>query len=268
MPAFPARTLFDSFQYDGPDDPVLAAHGWNARSGAGGPGISGTWKSTGVSFPAQPTARGGQALQLQLRTDGTQRGTQQAELFSTSPRFFTGTLAARIRFNDKPTNGRNGDHINESVFVISPNRSSAKYTELDYEYMPNGGWGAPGPRMDITSWRSSQQGDRATRARNQHLDGWHILMITAVKGSVTYTIDGHTVFRSDGKTFPRERTGIHFSTWLIDLPFSGTRTWEMQVNWVYGKDGQAMSLTEVQAAVDDLYRRNVSYVDTMFDPGA
>jgi hypothetical protein len=257
----PAGIIFDNFHYTGNDDPALTANGWRVRAGDGGPGISDTWSADGVSFPADEAAQGGQALQLRLTTDGTKQGTRQAELVSTANTFRTGTLAARIYFTDKPVDGPNGDHINESFAPISPSAASPNYSELDYEYMPNGGWGAPGPRLDTTSWRSSKDGDRVTSHQNNHLAGWHILMLTAVDGTVTYSIDGRTVFTSNGKTFPREDMDIHFTSWLVDLPFGGQRTWDMRVNWVYEATG-AMSVTDVQKAVDGLYASGVDYVNT------
>ncbi|MYW04731.1 hypothetical protein [Streptomyces sp. SID3343] len=257
-------TLFDSFDYSGLGDPALAAHGWQARDEQGGPGIRNTWSTQGVSFPQVPAAQGGKALQLQLTTDGTKAGTKQAQLAGTGAKFFTGTLAARVYFNDKPTTGRNGDHINETVFLVSPSGSSSpKYTELDYEYMPNGGWGAPGPRLDTTSWRSAKSGDRVTRAQKQSYKGWHTVMITAMNGVVTYSIDGRTLFSSNGKEFPREPTDIAFSTWLVDLPFTGARTWNMHVNWVYCKANQTVPIKDVQVAVDAFYAQGTRYVDTM-----
>ncbi|MBO0881027.1 MAG: glycoside hydrolase family 16 protein, partial [Mycobacterium sp.] len=253
---------FDNFHYTGYDDPALAANGWGGRSGKGGPGIPDTWSTDGITFPADDTAQGGQTLQLQLSSDGTKQGTHQSELVGTRNTFRTGTLAARVYFTDKPVDGPNGDHINETFAPISPSAASANYSELDYEYMPNGGWGAPGPRLDTTSWRSSKQGDRATSHQNNHLAGWHILMITAIDGTVTYSVDGQTVFTSNGKTFPREQMQIHFSTWLVDLPFTGQRTWSMRVNWVFQASG-AMSVTDVQKAVDALYASGIDHVNTV-----
>lgn len=128
--------MFDDFHYSGPDDPALHAHGWLVRTSPGGPGIHDTWSAAGVSFPAEKSAVGGQVMQLRATTDGTKASTKQAEVQSSGTDFLTGTYAARIYFNDKPTSGRNGDHVNESFYTISPNNS--RYSELDNEYMPNG----------------------------------------------------------------------------------------------------------------------------------
>ncbi|MEV1146130.1 cellulose binding domain-containing protein [Micromonospora sp. NPDC049799] len=266
VPAVPAGTLFDNFHYTGVGDPAVTANGWQARTDGGGPGIADTWSAENISFPANRKAHGGQVLQLRVTTDGTREGTRQAELVGVENTFFTGTIAARIHFTDDPTDGRNGDHVMESFCAISPNPDSDRYTELDFEYQPNGGWGAPGPKLDTTSWRSATPGDRATRALKRSLDGWHTLMITAVDGKVTYSIDGQPVFTSSGRTFPREPMNIHLNTWLIDLPFAGERTWDMQVDWVYAVDGKKVSTAQVQRAVDGLYKNGINYVNTTKRP--
>ena len=173
----PSGVFFDDFDYTGPGDPALAANGWQARSGEGGPGIKDTWSADGVSFPAGEAGEdgeGGQALRLRAETDGTASGTRQAEFHRTGPTVFTGTLVARVYLSDTPAGGSDGDHIAESFFTISPDPRSSRYSELDYEYMPNGGWGALGPRLDTTSWRSNdltRSGDRVTSSHIEKLGG-------------------------------------------------------------------------------------------------
>lgn len=73
-------TLFDDFHYTGSDDPELAAQGWTVRSGAYGPGVPNTWTADGVSFQADPSAKGGRAMRLRATTDGTAGGTTQAQI--------------------------------------------------------------------------------------------------------------------------------------------------------------------------------------------
>ena len=262
-PVVPAQTVFDDFHYSGPDDPALLAHGWEPRTGPGGPGISDTWSTSGVSFPSEASAQGGQVLQLQAGTDGTSASTHQAELESTKAEFFNGTYAARIYFANQPTSGPNGDHINESFYPISADGKSPLYSELDNEYMPNGGWGAPGPAFDTTSWYSAVTDDRVTRRSHQSLQGWHTMMITAEDGVVTYSMDGKTLFSSTGKYIPRESMDVDFSDWFIDLPFVGQRTWDMQVNWFYYKADQAVSLKNVQKAVAGFYQAGTHYINTV-----
>ncbi|MFF1836482.1 cellulose binding domain-containing protein [Streptomyces sp. NPDC058231] len=260
-PAHPRGIVFDDFHYSGPDDPALHAHGWLVRTSPGGPGIHDTWSAAGVSFPAEKAAVGGQVLQLRASTDGTKASTKQAEVQSSGTNFLTGTYAARIYFNDRPTSGRNGDHVNESFYTISPNNS--RYSELDNEYMPNGGWGAPGPRLDTTSWYSADAGDRVTHKLVSSLQGWHTVVITAVHGAATYSVDGHKLFSSGGKYFPHQNMSINFNTWFVDLPFTGPRAWDMRVNWFYYKADKAQSLADVQKAVNDVHDSGTHYVNTV-----
>lgn len=263
-PAGPPGTLFDSFSYSGPGDPALAAHGWEVRTGAGGPGIQDTWSAAGAGFPSDTTAQGGRVLRLQSSTDGTKQGTRQVEVQGTGKNLFTGTFAARVHFSDKPATGRNGDHVVQAFFPISPSDSSANYSELDFEYLPNGGWGTAGPRLDTVSWHRADPPDRVNHTLKQHAEGWHVLMVTAMNGTVTYSLDGKEVFTSSGKYVPREKMDVHFSNWFVDTPGSGTpRTWDMKVNWVYYKAGEAVSPADVQKTVDAFYSAGTTYVDTV-----
>jgi hypothetical protein len=258
----PSGILFDDFDYTGPDDPALTANGWAARDGEGGPGIKDTWSKETVTFPAGEEGRG-QALQLRAETDGTERGTRQGEFHRTGPTAFTGTLVARVYFSDKPTSGSDGDHIAQTFFTISPDHKSSKYSELDYEYLPNGGWGAYGPRLDTTSWRNSVRNDRVTKFHTKKLGGWHTMVITAVDGKTTYSVDGQKLFTSGSRHFPRERMSINFSAWFIDLPFKGKRSWDMRVDWLYYRSGQAVSAEDAQKAVEDLTGGGTHYVNTL-----
>jgi len=258
----PDGAMFDDFHYAGGDDPALTAHGWRVRTDSGGPGINDTWRTGGVSFPDVSDARGGKALQLQLTTDGTEAGTRQTELMSARPEFADGTYAARVYFTDGPVLGRNGDHINESFYAIAP-PTDKKYSELDYEYMPNGGWGSVRPELDTTSWHSSQQGDRVYHPTYQRLHGWHTVMITALKGRTTYYLDGTEIFTNGAAYSLHGPVDVAFSTWLIDLPFTGKRTWNMQVNWFYYQAGKALSFQDVDKAVNAYYAAGTHYVNTL-----
>ncbi|MEV7521322.1 glycoside hydrolase family 16 protein [Streptomyces sp. NPDC091371] len=263
-PTGPPGTMFDNFQYNGPADPALASHGWEVRSGEGGPGIKDTWNTAGASFPSDTTAQGGKVLQLQSTTDGTQQGTKQVEVHSTATNLFQGTFAARVYFSDKPASGRGGDHVVQTFFPISPSDASANYSELDFEYLPNGGWGSVGPRLDNVTWFKADPPDRVHNTLKQRLEGWHTLMITAMNGKVVYSLDGKEVFSSSGKYVAREKMDIHFSNWFIDLTSgSGPRTWNMKVNWFYYKADEAVSQADVQKTVDGFYAAGTNHVNTL-----
>ena len=254
-------TLFDDFHYTGAADPNLAAHGWAIRTGAGGPGVQNTWSAGAFSFPSDSTAQGGRVMNLRATTDGTAANTTQAEIDTAARKFLDGTYAARVYFNDKPTTGPNGDHVNETFYTITPD--NALYSEDDFEYLPNGGWGGPANSMYTTSWYSSDAFDRVTNDTMGSLQGWHTLVSTVHAGTVTYYIDGKQVFSSTGKYYPREAMTIDFNEWFIDLPITGARAWDQKVNWVYYAGGVAQTPAQVQSAVDADYSAGTHFTDTV-----
>ncbi|MES5816386.1 cellulose binding domain-containing protein [Streptomyces sp. RG80] len=261
VPELPEGAFFDDFNYRGPKDTALFKHGWLVRTSEGGPGIDDTWTTKGVTFPGDDKALGGQVLQLRASTDGTKSGTEQAAVGTKEAKFRTGTYAARIHFTDKPTTGKNGDHVNQTFFTIGG--SGDKYSELDNEYMPNGGWGAPGPKLDTTTWRNADEGDRVTQKTEKSIAGWHTMVITVKKNSVTYSIDGKTLYRSGSDYAPRADMAINFNTWFVDLPFTGDRAWDMKIDWLYYQSGEALSAKEAEKAAKGFHGDGVSWFDTL-----
>ncbi|MFJ5034557.1 cellulose binding domain-containing protein [Streptomyces sp. NPDC088560] len=257
----PGGTMFDDFSYTGPSDPDLAAHDWKVRTGAGGPGVQNTWSAGAISFPADATAQGGHVMDLAATTDGTTAGTTQAEIDTVQQKFFEGTYAARVYFNDKPTTGTNGDHVNETFYAITPDNSL--YSEDDFEYLPNGGWGGPANSMYTTTWYSADAMDRVTTDTIGSLQGWHTLVATVAAGTVTYYIDGKQAFSSTGKYYPRQPMTIDFNEWFIDLPFTGARSWDEKVNWVYFAKGVAQTPATVEGTVNGYYAAGTHFTDTV-----
>ncbi|MFJ5261441.1 cellulose binding domain-containing protein [Streptomyces sp. NPDC088387] len=261
VPELPAGGFFDDFNYRGPKDTALFKHGWLVRTSEGGPGIEDTWTAEGVSFPAADKGEDGQVLQLRAATDGTEAGTGQAALGTKKAEFRTGTYAARIHFTDEPTTGENGDHVNQTFFTIGG--SGDKYSELDNEYMPNGGWGAPGPKLDTTTWRNADEGDRVTSKTEKSLAGWHTMVITVEKDSVTYSLDDKVLYRSGADYVPRADMTVNFNTWFVDLPFTGDRAWDMKVDWIYYRSGKSLPAKDAERAAEEFRGDGVGYFDTM-----
>jgi hypothetical protein len=251
--------LFDDFSYTGPADPALAAHDWSIRTGAGGPGVQNSWSASAFSFVCDRTAQGGHAMDMTASTDGTPAGTVQAEIDTVQRKFFEGTYAARVYFNDAPTTGANGDHVNETFYSITPDEPN--YSEQDFEYLPNGGWGGPADSMYTTSWNSADAFDRVTTDTLGSLQGWHTLQMDILNGTVTYYIDGKAVFSSGGKYYPRDKMTLDFNEWFVDLPFSGARSWNEKVNWVYYQAGVTQSPVQVTDTVDHYYRSHRHFID-------
>ncbi|MFD8233813.1 cellulose binding domain-containing protein [Streptomyces sp. NPDC059696] len=262
LPARPAGVLFDDFTYQGPKDPALFKHGWLVRTSKGGPGVENTWSASGVSFPtADGSHADGQVLNLRASTDGTKAGTKQASLGTAASKFRDGTYAARIHFSDEPATGDSGDHVNQTFYTIGGKGS--KYSELDNEYMPNGGWGRPGPKLDTVTWFDHKTNDRVYRTTNKSLDTWHTVLIRVKDGVVAYWLDGKKLFLSNGKYAPRADMSVNFNHWFIDLPFKGERAWDMKVDWLYYNANETLSAKQVQSAVDGFTDEGMNYFDTV-----
>lgn len=260
--------MFDDFDYTSSSDPNLAAHDWTVRTAAGGPGVSGaTWSANAVTFPASTAAGGTHVMNLAASTDGTSANTVEAELDSSSQKFFEGTYAARVYFNDTPTTGPDGDCVNETFYAISPDNSL--YSEDDFEYLPNGGWGGPDYSMYTTTWYSADDMIRETTDTEGSLQGWHTLVETVLNGTVTYYIDGTQVFSTTGEYYPREDMTIDFNEWFIsgELASSSTpRTWNEQVGWVYYAGGQSLTTAQVESNVSGYQSAGTSFTDSVPNP--
>jgi hypothetical protein len=266
--------LFDDFSYTSSSDSTLAAHGWSVRTSAGGPGVAGaTWSAAAVTFPSDPSLAGNKVMQLEASNTGAGGNTIQSEVDTSAEKFFSGTYAARVYFNDAPKSGPDGDCVNETFYTITPLRydNDPLYSELDYEYLPNGGWGDTGPKMYTTSWYTYQNnptwvGDRVSANQSESLQGWHTLVMTVNAGTVAYSIDGTQVFTSAGKYYPREDMTIDFNNWFIDGELasgSTPRAYDEQVDWVYYNAGANMTTSAVTAQVNAYRTAHTAFTDTV-----
>jgi hypothetical protein len=262
--------MFDDFDYTSSADPNLAAHGWSVRTAAGGPGA--TWSANAITFPADSSNPGGHVMQLSASTDGTAANTVQSEIDTSARKFFQGTYAARVYFTDTPATGPNGDDINETFYTISPLNGcdDPNYSEDDYEYLPNGGWGIAGPRMYTTTWYtycpSPYSQDNSSTSVVQSWAGWHTLVETVMNGTVTYYIDGNEYWSTTGKYYPREDMTIDFNMWFINgylTSGSTPRTWDEQVAWVYYANGQVLTTAQVNSNVSALTSAGTNFEDTV-----
>ncbi|TXK42851.1 cellulose binding domain-containing protein [Nonomuraea sp. C10] len=263
-PPGPGGVLFDDFSYTNSSDPRLAQRGWTVRSSSGGPGVPGaTWSPSAITFP-------GGLLTLDSRTDGTVGGTVHTELSTAGRKFFEGTYAARVRFSDAPTSGPDGEHVVQTFFTITPLRFNLDpdYGELDFEYLPNGGWGEPSNILYATSWETYQ--GEPWQAVNTHTEerasfaGWHDLVIQVSGGRIKYYVDGRLFADHGGIHYPETPMWIMFNQWFIDLQAAtGTRTYRQQVDWVYHARNEVVSPAGVLSRVGDLRAEGTSFRDTV-----
>ena len=136
-----AAVFFDDFNYA--DMAAFNSNGWKVRTETGHPGIKGaTWSGEGLSFHADiPDTEAG-AVRMSSVTNGTGEKTRHTQ-FCHARKYREGTYAARVFFRDEPTYGPDGDEVIQTFYAISPLKApmDKNYSETDFEYLPNGGWG-------------------------------------------------------------------------------------------------------------------------------
>jgi hypothetical protein len=267
------QVLFDDFSYAG-FHPLLQLwqHGWKIRTGQGWPGVAGaSWSTNGISFVADPAHRKNRLLRLTSTTDGTAAGTTEAQICQ-QRKFFAGTYATRVRFEDAPYVGADGDLLVETFYAISPLQTplDPNYSELDWEYLPNSGWGVTAPTLFVTSWHTVQLdpwiADNTFTTATGSLDGWHTLVMQVANGTIAYYLDGVMIARHGGKYYPRVPMSINYNLWFIQggqLASGQTRSYHEDVDWIYHQAGAILSPQAVVAQVSKLRRAHVNFRDTV-----
>lgn len=263
--------FFDDFTYSSSSDPALTGFGWNVRSGTGGPGVAGcSWSVNNVTFVDDGTNK---LMRLTATTRGQGSNTVHAEIMAPK-KFFLGTFAARVRFTDTPTTGQDGDQINETFFTIADwaDAGNDVYTEMDHEYLANGGWGISGPVMWNTSWETAY--DNTSTSTSGSLNGWHTLLIVAMDGQIKYYVDNALFATHGGRFYPDGLAHIAFNLWFIDDAGDGyvdgsvgvtttTRTYVEDVDWVYYAKDTALTRAQVESNVATLRSQGYARLDTV-----
>ena len=249
----------------------LGQGGWTTRSRAGHPGVEGArWVPGALSLLDDPDAKGNRLLRLRAQTDGTGPGTEQAQLCH-QRKYLEGTYAARVRFRDSPSSGVDGDPVIQTFYVVSPLRHDfdPEFSELDWEYLPNGGWGSDKTRLYGISWQTVRL--EPWQAYNQSheefgtLDGWHVLMMQVLEGKTRLFIDGRQVAEQGGRNYPVVPMSINFNLWFSPgglLPVSAVaRVWEQDVDWVFHARNARLNPEQVLARVTALRAAGTARLD-------
>lgn len=264
------ETLFDDFDYTSHTDPEIAAHGWTVRGDTGGPGVPGaTWAPENITF-----AKDGEnsVMNLETSTAGTPGTTEQAELLTASMKFKNGTYAARVKFSDAPVTGPDGDRVVQTFFALNDLTApmADDYSEYDFEYLPNGGWGEPANILYTTSWETYRPDP--WEVVNQHTEsrtsfaGWHDVAFTIDDAHITYYLDGKVFGTHDAAYLPERPMGLYFNQWLIDLDGQTStepRAYDQQVDYVLHVKDQILDPAAIQAAVDGHRAAGTSFEDTV-----
>jgi Glycosyl hydrolases family 16 len=267
----PGGLLWDDFSYASASD--MTANGWVLRSKSGWPGVKGAiFDSSTISVVDDPATSGNRLLQISASTDGTT--TRQSQVCQ-QRKFLSGTYAARVFFNDAPTSGEDGDQVVETFYLISPyvKPFDPDYSEVDNEYLPNGGWGGPEQTFYVTTWHTVRiepwSADNASQMTRGSLQGWHTLVIQIQSPETRYFLDGKLIATHGEHYYPRVPMSIDFNLWMIDggLNAGGQRVYDEQVDWVYHRAGTVLSPDQVDAAVQKLRSSGSTFQDTVPSSG-
>ena len=265
------QILFDDFSYDNKQQ--LKRNGWIIRTEAGWPGVPGAkWSEEGVTLVKDPNESTLRFVRMTSATDGTPANTTQTQICH-ERKYLEGTYAARVRFTDQPLSGPGGDQIVQSFYTISPLKApmDPDYSELDWEYLPNGGWGIDGPTLYSTTWETfspepNWKKDNVFKTANGSQAGWHTLVTQVMNQKVSYFLDGKLFAEHGGEYFPEDTMSINFNLWFIrDAMTKATerRQYHEDIDWVFFQANTALTPEQVEAEVGALRRKSVRARDTV-----
>ena len=261
--------LFDNFSYSNKEQ--LKKNGWIVRTAPGWPGVPGAkWLDTNVTLLKDPANAKNRILRLTSSTDGTPENTTQTQICH-QRKYREGTYAARIRFSDTPISGPDGDQLVQAFYAISPLKApmDLDYSESDWEYLPNGGWGENGPSLYATTWETfspepNWKKDNVFKITVAPQGGWHTLVTQVSGGKVTYFLDGKLFVEHGGEYYPEDTMSLNFNLWFIRdglLKVKEIRKYQQDIDWAFFVEGAAWTPQNVEEVVADLRRQSIKFVD-------
>jgi hypothetical protein len=254
--------FFDDFAQKDLD--ALRASGWVLREGSGHPGLP------GARFSAAQLALDGGLLTLRLDTDGTPANTTLAQLCG-ARKFLIGTTSARVRLRDSPGSR---DPIVQAFFLAGPLRHDydPDFSEVDFEYLPHGGWGSPDTRLYGVSWQTVrvqpfQPFNQASQLPGS-FDGWQLLTVQVEATRTRHYVNGRLLGEHTGRNVPAKPMAISFNHWLSAGAVAGApRAYTFEVDWVLHQAGRTLAPEAMQARAEQLRQQGVARHDTVPDAG-
>ncbi len=249
----------------------LGAQGWTLRHAMGHPGIAGArWGPATITLVPDPQLPGNQLLRLRASTDGTPAGTSQAQICH-ARKYLEGTYAARIRFSDEPVSGDDGDVVVQTFYAVSPLKHDfdPEFSEVDWEYLPNGGWGDPTTRLYGITWQTVRiepwQAHNQAHQEKRSIAGWRTLVLQIKDGKTRHYLDGVLLAEHGGRNYPVVPMSINFNLWFSPgglLPVSQlARVYEQDVDWVFHAKDQLLTPIQVDTQVQALRAGGHAVID-------
>ncbi|MGS0682634.1 glycoside hydrolase family 16 protein [Shewanella sp. 125m-7] len=273
------QVFFDDFSYTNIES--FNSNGWKVRTETGHPGIAGaTWSGEGVSFhPVLKEANSG-AIRMSSVTAGEGDNTRHTQ-FCHKRKYLVGTYATRVFFRNEPTYGPDGDEVIQTFYAISPLEYplDPNYSEVDFEYLPNGGWGSDSsPAMWTTTWETFQLApwtkvNEYTRKEGSYA-GWRILVMTVEDDEVNYYVDGDLISTHSEKVTPEQPMSINFNLWFMPKGADGSigpvdsdelREYQQDIDWVYHIADEIITSEQVLIEVANLQKQRIKHIDGVAD---
>ncbi len=159
----------------------------------------------------------------------------------------------------------------QSFYLVSPLQFAfdPEFSEVDWEYLPNGGWGDPATRLygitwqtvRVEPWKAFNQAHQEKRS----LAGWHTLVMQIKDGKTRHILDGVVLAEHGGRNYPVVPMSLNFNLWFSPgglLPVSKMpRIYEQDVDWVLHAKDQLLTPADVESLVQSLRSEHVSAVD-------
>ena len=280
QPAAPAM-MFDDFNYASAD--ALFANGWTARTETGHPGIAGAaWSAEGISTHEAPDGAQFGIARMSSITDGTGAGTRHTQICH-ARKYLYGTYAARVFFRNEPSYGPDGDEVIQTFYAISPLAAALDpdYSEVDFEYLPNGGWGEnTDSAMWTTTWETFQlepwtKVNEYSRVPGDY-SGWHTLVMHVSAEAVKYYVDGNLVGDHSAAVAPEVPMSMNFNLWFMPKGADGSvgpidsaesRQYQQDIDWVLHVENQQLNTADVERQVAALRAQGVHSTDKVEDKG-
>ncbi|WP_224362622.1 cellulose binding domain-containing protein [Hyalangium versicolor] len=257
--------FFDDFSYSSAAEADFQNR-WTLRSYQGAPGVGGAqWKASNISVVSDG-GTSNRLMRLVASTNGTAGGTSHSEVLSKAQKFRFGTYATRFRFNNTPLSGSRllADKPVETFFTIT-SYNDPNYSEQDFEYLPNGGWGQGNTStMFLTSWDKNKAASPESKVSASH-DGWHTLVLQVSSAGTVYFIDGVQRASHGSQFAPAIGQYLAFQLWFIELDTSNgsARTYYEDADWIYFAKDAFLSPNEVDAKVSSFRAASITRKDTV-----
>jgi hypothetical protein len=141
---------------------------------------------------------------------------------------------------------------------------------MDYEYLPNGGWGGAPMMFYVTTWETVQiepwNADNTSNSIQGSLAGWHTLVTQVMGGTVRYFVDGKLIAQHGGAYYPDAPMSINFNLWFIEGGLTGTeavREYQEDIDWVFHAANILLMPDQVNAKVNELRNASINFQDTV-----